>query len=179
MRLIYPCGEAQSNHLVCQIYHQHHEALLFQAKGLCRRYGFDLSVSDDLIQELYLKLLTNREAAQQALGRSGISYLMRMLSNSCIDRFRKGESFVRLKSVLEHKLVSYVDPQDMNVAARVDSLFQQIKCLLSEADFQLMQLYLKGYSYKEIVEELGGKEKTWQVRVYRLRKVLRKHFRRE
>ena len=174
MRVIYPCGEAKSNHLVCQIYHRYHASLSFYALGLCKQYQLDFSLADDLMQDFYLKVLMHTELVQKALDKKGTSYLKRMLRYLCIDKIRKQISISRLKNVLEHKSVSSVQFEELNAAGSVES----IEPLLSKPDFFLMKRYLSGYSYKEIAAELGETVSALCVRVHRLKKVLRKHLRR-
>lgn len=169
-------GNARRDDLVCVIHAEYHEALLFHAKGVCKRFGFDPSFANDLLQEVYMKVLLRPELIQEGLDKSGPSYLFTMIKRNCINLQRKGKSLDRLKEVFDHEAPRIADINHLCIQIHAENFLEDLQACLSEQDFEIMRRYINGYTYQEIGQEIGMNSSTVGVRIHRSRKMLVKHL---
>lgn len=157
-------------------YEQYDTVLFNYTAGLCRRYQIHVSQAEDLMQEFYLSVLKNHQAVIRGYLARGLKFLFRVIKNDLFDFNRKKKSRNRIEEIyalgvtLEFDLF-YLAP-DLFHAQFTD----QLKRLLPPSDYAVFKLYLQGYSYREINQQLKFNENTIGVKIFRSKKLLRAHF---
>lgn len=160
--------------LVEVIRNRHHNQLLSFALGWCKGSRTPYYGVDDLLQEFYIKLLRKIEVVRPEYLEIGLPYLIGMLKNMLIDWDRKKKipflSMEDLQPMPSESTPDHLRSIDQDLEMKF--LMAQIEKSLSEEDFKIVVLRIKGFSYKEIAEELKMKVGTVGTRIHRLRPIL-------
>jgi RNA polymerase sigma factor (sigma-70 family) len=143
-------GSGKSDSLLLHIYQEHHDALFYYAKGLCNSYRLDESLAEDFLQEFYIKIHTNQDKVGNGYARSGISYLIVMIRHLFIEACRKGKSLQRLKQIAGMQIPSTTDIYHLCTAIYSRKFREIIFAILPPNQFEIMCLFMDGYSPKEI-----------------------------
>ena len=157
-----------------QIYQKHHKALLLYAYGLCK--GSGQVYKDDLMQEFYIKILHKYQEVHQEYQKKGISYLCKMLYNRFIDGTRHKKSIERVERAFAQRRPATCNIHHLCIDVYTEEFQRIMARLLKPSDVAIMTLYIQGYSYDEIAEELDMPKNTVGTRIYRSKKILTKYF---
>lgn len=172
MNATFPSGESRRDDLVCLIYEEYHEVLLFYTLGICKKFRFDPTLAFDLLQEFYMKVLIRPDKVQKGIETKGMSYLMQILKHLCIDQDRKRKSLSRITDVLEFDSPRISNIHHLCVEIYTEGFFEDMRQWLTEENFEIMRLYISGFSYKEIAEQFQKPTKTIASRIHRAKKIL-------
>ncbi|HRP02472.1 MAG TPA: RNA polymerase sigma factor [Candidatus Kapabacteria bacterium] len=143
-----------------------------------KRVLINYEEAEDIVQEVYLRLWTNRE--QLAEKKSLEAFAMTMTKNLCIDRYRSkgyqasntgvdaGEVSIAANSISPQKITEQRDAVDL-VKQIVSSLPENMRIVLTLRDVQ-------GLDYDEIAEITGSNINTLKVNLSRARKRVREEL---
>lgn len=157
-------------------YEQYHELLLAYAAGLCRRLGLDVSLADDLLQDFYAAVLNRHELAWKGYTERGVAYLFQMVRFDALDLRRKDKSIARMKELLASQAPVQADIYSLCGEAYAEQFLEGLGRLLSPENLSIMKLYVEGFSYAEIGQQLGMNPKTVGVRIHRAKKAVTEYF---
>ena len=102
----------------------------------------------------------------------GVGYFFTVLRNLLIEQGRKAKSMERLCKTLEADLPKAGNLYHFCVRAHSDEFKEDLRKYLNEKDYQIMALYIDGYSYDEIGELLGMTGNNVGVRISRIKRRL-------
>lgn len=176
MNDILPESELSRDGLVKFLYQKHHEALLFFTVGWCKRFGFDVSYADDLLQEFYEAVLNNHTKIARGYSLHGIKFLFQVIKYDLLDLNRSKKSKERVEQIYALGIDATSDIHYLCAEEFHQQFFEQLKRLLSEEDCVVMSLYLQGYSYEEIGRKIKMNTNTVGVRIHRAKRTLQKHI---
>lgn len=122
-------------------------------------------ISQDLVQETFLKLIKNIEKYDVKGKASFSTYLIKIAKNTYIDYLRKNQKIssdidietLSDSSFIEEKII------DKN---EFDIVLKEIEKLPFEQAEAIKLKYMEEYSLKEIAEKMGTKEKTVKSRIH-------------
>lgn len=164
------------NGFVCMIHEKYHKFLILFAYKLCAQFDCDPSLADDLLQDFYQKLLDNHEYIAEKFKGDNVSYLFRMIQNRMLDIKRKKSSTNNQDETFTNAQPQIGSIHSLCSEMYYDNFFQTLDKILSKPDSELMKLYIKGHSYKEIGEMLSLNPSTVGVKIYRAKKILITHL---
>jgi RNA polymerase sigma factor (sigma-70 family) len=142
-----------------------------------RKFAYRLSLkkddADDLVQETFLKILMKRD--KYVDNENFKSWTFTIMKNTFVDNYRRNltrnthrdpsnESFF----INQTESVSFEDPDSTYSALEINQNIEQLKDKL-RAPFKM---YIDGYKYSEIAEELNLKIGTVKNRIFLSRKQL-------
>jgi len=99
MNDILPESELSRDSFVQFLYQKHHEALFFYTIGWCKRFKFDSSYADDLLQEFYETVLENHKKIAKGYALHGIKFLFQVIKYDLLDLNRSRKSMDRVEQV--------------------------------------------------------------------------------
>lgn len=157
-----------------------HEALLFYAIGLCKSFGLDQHQARDLLQEFYLKVLNNPSMFQAGFTQKGVGYFQKAMKNMLIDRNRAlNIHTLGMDEVSEYQLpevsLYYLCPE--MVQQHFYNLIET--ALRGEESLPTINLYVDGYSYKDIAAKLDIPIGTVSSQINRAKKKLCAYYKDE
>ncbi|MCI5082693.1 MAG: sigma-70 family RNA polymerase sigma factor [Saprospiraceae bacterium] len=156
---------------VLKLFQKHYHTLLLVARNKTSKSSID---ADDLMQEFAIKIFRNCEAVLKNYEKKGIKYLLTILNNAFIDLVRKEKRRRGFNLDPDKNKPEQVQIENPQIAKEFISLIQSLVIANFESgSWELFQLYLDGYEYKEIAEILGINKNTVGTRIYRIRKFLR------
>lgn len=91
-------------HLSC------HKSLYLYAVGRCKRFGYDSSYADDILQEVYQKLLYKYPKTAEGYHKHGARYLFGMVRKEMLSMNRKEKSLQRIHKVLGERAPREASP---------------------------------------------------------------------
>lgn len=168
-----PLPTTHRDEFVGYLFERYHATLYFRAVALCRQYGEDANLADDLVQEVYLKVLTSFHFILAGYLKYGENYLTKMLRNGLNDRNRKAKSLKRVKDVFVQGLSMEIDQYHLCPDLYFRQLTNQLRQVLPEASLDIMTLYLQGYTYEEIGMQKDIPKGTVGTKIHRAKKILR------
>ena len=144
--------------------------------GLCLRYTKDYSAAEDVLQDGFIKVLTNISSFKGKGSFEG--WIRRIMINTALERYRKQFQMYSIsdnEEIIEK--IAYNDVVDEISAKDLLKLVQE----LPPAYKMAFNLYaIDGYSHKEISEKLDISVGTSKSNLSRARKILQtkveKHF---
>ena len=146
-----------------EIYEKYHPELL----RWCLRACQNREVSEDLVQETFLKALQNADTFEDLGPSQKRAWLYRTMKNLLYDRYRR--------AVLEAEHLQQVDED----AAYLDPGIQQtenelvLQMLMPEDRMLFTLRYMEGYNASELSEMLGMPTGTIRAKLSRCRKLLK------
>lgn len=149
------------------------KAYLPNVVQLAYRYLKDRSLSEDVAQEIFLKLYQN-PASWRPTARFS-SWLYRVTFNACTDQWRKRKQNPE-SELLENQEISTSNaaPDTSLIDKETAQLIHQAIDSLPEDQKKIILLYQEETSYEEISEILGISVKGVERRLYRARRKLRR-----
>ncbi|NRB54283.1 MAG: RNA polymerase sigma factor [Saprospiraceae bacterium] len=171
-------GESQPDDLIHSIFNEHHEALLLFAKRQCNQFNFDSSIANDLLQELYIKIILRPDLIRKGMAQKGVVYLFTSLKRMCIDITRKNKGWDRVNVLFDPEAPEIADVTHLATTIHTEQFLEQMQRWLSEQAYEVMRLYVEGYKYHEIAEKLGITTSNVNVIIHRARKVIAKELKR-
>lgn len=142
------------------------------------KFTGDYVEAQDLSQEIFLKIYKNIGSFN---GQSKLStWIYRVSTNMCIDWKRKNKNVLELKveNFFKNDKESKSDlPEDHIIKkedrVKIQSKIQRLPDIYKET---LILFHFHGMSYRDISKELKISEKTVETRLYRGRRLLKKHL---
>ena len=158
------------------LYEEYDSILYNYTVGLCKRYNIPIVQAEDLMQEFYLSVLKNHSGIIKGYLTRGMKFLFRVIKNDLFDYHRKKKSQQRLEEIYSMGV-----RLDFNLYYLAPDLFHanftnQIKRLLPSTDYVVFKLYLQGYTYQEIQNQLQLNINTIGVKIFRAKKILRSFY---
>ena len=144
--------------------------------GVCLRVLKNRTDAEDVLQEVYIKIWNNA-ASYQVSGYSPMTWLITIARNQCIDRLRLRRPDAADLSEVESVADDAPSPEEATVrmgeAARLRHCLDQ---LAPDRAAAVKAVYLEGYSYQEMADQLKrpiNTVRTWLRRsLIRLRECL-------
>jgi len=162
--------------LVEMVLEEFHETLYPIAVGLCRSFGFDSDYADDLMQDFYFTVMRKGEDVKKGLEEHGIKYLKKMLRNELINQKRKRTATDRRETYFSEQNSHIPNPFSLCSDEYQESFFRDLEKILTDTELEIMILYIKGYTYKEISEQLDMPKGTIASKISRAKKKIAKLY---
>lgn len=154
----------------------------------CYRFVRDFELSEDISQEGFIRLYKYRYKYQVTA--KFITLLSKILTNLCLDEFRKRKSFIILEldampesgidNLNAHDLLSDEKSPDPEQEYYIKELGTKIRQLLNTLSPRyrtvLILRQFHGYSYKEIAEIMGASLNEVKIWIHRARSQLKRKF---
>jgi RNA polymerase sigma factor (sigma-70 family) len=136
--------------------------------GICLRYTKDYSAAEDVLQEGFIKILTNISSYKGTGAFEG--WMRRVVINTALERFRKQFQMYPITEINESEIgLKYDDILDNINAKDLLGLVKE----LPPAYKMVFNLYaIDGYSHKEIAQKLNISVGTSKSNLSRARKLL-------
>jgi len=154
------------------IYQRHHTQLRLYATKLGSRYGYDLSLVDDWIQDLLYRTMSHFDTIYAGYQKVGVAYLLTTIRNMVLAKGRVKKQHARLEEFVILTTSGISDLHSLCFGHYYEHLQHQLAQLLKPQAVQLMMRYIDGDSYKEIGQQFGISESAVGVRIYRAKKKL-------
>jgi len=140
-------------------------------------YIHDLSASEEVVQEVFLKIWENRHFLD--IGSSLKSYLLKSVQNRCIDYIRHNNIRQRYNSsVLDNHFDSVRDTEEYILHSELDEKFKEaLRKIPSEIAEPFTMSRLQGMNYEGIAQKLGVSIRTVEVRIAKALSLLKKELR--
>jgi RNA polymerase sigma-70 factor (ECF subfamily) len=136
------------------------------------RTGHDKSLSEDLMQETFLKAF-ERRSSYRPRGYTYLTFLLSIAHNLLVDHYRKPKS-IRVEE-LPTDAVPYEITQDLERKSDAEALWRAIQSLpLASRDILLM-FYQQDMSVRDIAKILRTSENAVKLQLSRIRKKLSEH----
>ena len=147
---------------------------------LSQQYRSLQTESEDLVQEGLLSLLSSVRTYRNGEGVAFRTYAYACARNRMISSLRRNadkEPLVLMEEDPAEALISSAnDPAELFLQQEeLASLHRRLRSLLTQVEYQVLQLYLASYSYREIAQRLGMDTKAVDNALQRLRRKL-SHF---
>jgi len=154
----------------------------------CYRFVRDFELSEDISQEGFIRLYKYRHKYQ--ITAKFITLLSKILTNLCLDEFRKRKSYSMLEldampeggidNSSAHNLLSDESSPDPEQEYYIKELGNKIKQILNTLSPRyrtvLILRQFHGYSYKEIAEIMGASLNEVKIWIHRARNQLKQKF---
>jgi len=154
----------------------------------CYRFVRDFELSEDISQEGFIRLYKYRYKYQVTA--KFITLLSKILTNLCLDEFRKRKSYIILEldampesgidNLNAHDLLSDEKSPDPEQEYYIKELGTKIRQLLNTLSPRyrtvLILRQFHGYSYKEIAEIMGASLNEVKIWIHRARSQLKRKF---
>ena len=145
---------------------------------LCWSYVQNEDDRNDLFQTILLKIWNNLDSFKDnsSLG----TWIFRLSVNTSIDYIRKNKNLAHMSTHVDISNLSIIDTS--NDVEKNLLLSENLKLLyrcinqLSVIDRTLIYFYLEDLKYREIADILGISEKNVSVKLHRIKKILKQHF---
>lgn len=164
------------NAFVAMIHEHYHKLLYFYAISLCNGFNRGYFDADDIMQEFYLIVIHRENRVIAGFEKSGIAYLFTIIKNLFIDQQRKLDSLNRVEEIFSKQVplensIYYLAPDEYS-----RTFYNQLKKLLSPKDSEVFILFLEGWKYAQISEELDININTVGVIIFRAKKLIKRHL---
>lgn len=158
---------------VQELRENHHEKLLLYALGLLRGMNLKTVGVDDLLQEFYITVLVKWPMSETAYREKGVGYLLKILKFDSYDILRKQKSTVRLEELFLTKFIGDATSTSSSFETQLSDLQSLMNSMLSPENVKIMNLYVKGFSYREIKTILNMPINTIATKIARSKKKLK------
>lgn len=136
------------------------------------RTGHDKTLSEDLMQETFLRAF-DRRGDYKAQGYSYLTYLLAIAHNLLVDHYRKPKS-VPVED-LPTDVVPYEITGDLERKSDAEALWRAVQTLPEQGRDALLMFYQEGMSVREIARVMGTSENAVKLTLSRTRKRLSEH----
>lgn len=125
----------------------------------CFRFVADEDVAAEIVQDLFVKLWTNREKLN--ISSSFKSYLLRAVRNSAITYINKERSHAETNMRVYSEHVEVVDPSDELQSKNLEKSYREVLAAMPEKRREVfLASRFEGLKYAEIAEKQGISVKT-------------------
>lgn len=132
--------------------------------GVCLRVLKDRTDAEDVLQDVYIKIWNNA-ATYQVSGYSPMTWLITIARNQCIDRLRSKRFVASDLSEAETLVDSRPTPEQSAVLeGEAGRLRRCLEKLAPDRANAVKAVYLEGYSYQEMADQLNqpiNTVRTW------------------
>ena len=161
----------QSNDAFNYLY-QHYSDVLY---GVVRRVIYDEQTSQDVLQEVFVKIWTN--IAQYNPGKGRIyTWMINIARNAAIDKLRSKGEIMKGKIQTGEDIVNNVQKGTTQQSTDTIGLRTAVAGLPPDYQAIVELAYFKGYTLDEISKKLSIPLGTVKTRMRHAMQVLRKHF---
>ena len=136
------------------------------------RTGHDSPLSEDLMQETFLRAFEQR-AAYEAKGYSYLTYLLTIAHNLLVDHYRKPKSIPVEDVVLEN--VPYEITDELVNKSDAEALWRALQTLPQKNRDALLMFYQQHMSVRDIAKVMNKSENSIKLILSRTRKRLADH----
>lgn len=136
--------------------------------GICLRYTKDYSAAEDVLQEGFIKILTNIKSYKGTGSFDG--WIRRIVVNTALERFRKQFQMYPITDINENELGLNYEDVLANINAK--ELLELVKELPPAYRMVFNMYAIDGFSHKEIGEILNISIGTSKSNLSRARKIL-------
>ena len=134
----------------------------------------DASLTDDLVQDVFVKLWENQHKVNQD---SVKSYLYKIAQNLSINQFKKRQAAIRFMQKETGNAHDDNKGDEQMEADERDKALQQALARLSEKNRVVLLMHkMEGLSHKEIAERLDISQKAVEKRMHKAMESLRKNL---
>jgi RNA polymerase sigma-70 factor (ECF subfamily) len=134
------------------------------------RVGRNVSVSEDLVSEIFMKALEHFEKYDPAVSKS--AWIYRNAHNHLANYFRDSKPSVDIDDVM-FSLEGERGPETMEKRADALQLYEMLDRLSPEDRRLVTMKYLEGYSYQQMGEIMGRSADSLKVATHRVMQKLR------
>lgn len=150
--------------MIEELYNTHYKELI----GWCRSMTQDLQQAEDLVQEAFLRALTNAELLNHMKEKQRVSWMYRTIKNLYIDKIRHASFETVMEEIPE-------------LVAKSDEFFQisyeQAILQLPQEEQELFVMQYQGYNSSELGQIFGIPSGTVRAKLFSARKKLKKILR--
>ncbi len=171
VKLILECqkGEKKAFNELIEHYYPYVSKFLIKSTG-------NQEISQDLVQETFLKLIVNIDKFDIKGKATFSTYLMKIAKNCYLDYLKKNKkisSEIDIDSISDSGIIEseITDENELNI------LLVEIDKLPFEQAQAIKMKYLEEYSLKEIADKMGTEAKTIKSRIHEGKKKLEKKMR--
>ena len=154
----------------------HYPSLMLFTTGCLRKYKVSELSPEDILQEVHLTILTKHKLVVKQYEQHGIKYINTIIKNEILNGIRQKKNRLRRYEIFHEK-----HPITANIFTLCTDIYNsdmmgELSKLLSSQDWDVMRLYIMGYSYDEISEMTGIKQNTIGSKISRSKKKLTRYF---
>lgn len=147
---------------------KNYSTLLVVTRSLCKSYGVNTpNAAEDLLNDLYIKLDSNWEKISEIPEKDLLKYIFSIIRNLLIDQLRRSNK-IKYNTDLINDRSKHVSSLDHLFYVNFD-LLEKIKVELTDEENTILELFLDGYKYKEIADQLHVPKNTVGVKISRIR----------
>lgn len=168
-----PLSRKKRDAFVQEVREAHHEKLLLYALGLSQNMNLKHRSVEDLMQEMYVSLLVKWPDSETGYRKKGVGYLFKIIKFDSVDALRKEKSAKRLEELFLIKFSSPVDLKGLGLQGHLEEFGEVLRKHFPEDTCTIMELYVSGYSYKEISESRDIPINTVGTKIARAKKKLK------
>lgn len=147
-----------------------HEKTLFSYSS---RFSLEIEDRKDLVQETIMKALSNRTKFKEDTNLRG--WLCTIMANTYINQYHRNVKLTNYKSSKSESIKaatfnqnSYESPEMVTRMNEIEALIDKLSDDLKE----VLKMYLKGFKYREIAEELNFPIGTVKHKIFKAREIL-------
>lgn len=151
--------------------------LIDKVFGFCMNRTSNRAVSEDLTQDIFLKLLDRIETFDKNRG-NFLVWFWQLARNTLTDYYRRGKetSFSDTEEAKLEKSANPVSHPDLDPKIKAEKVYTFVKSL-SDEEKELFELhFIADLKYRDLAEILGKSEGTLRVAVSRLKQKIHKQF---
>lgn len=138
-------------------------------KVVCKRYLFDTSKAEEVMNQGFLKVFTHLQSFNGAGSFEG--WVRRIMVNECLNENRKRHVFYQLDDYSEDLFLK--SAPEIELVNDADYLLRLIGTLPMGYRLVFNMVEIEGFSYKEVSKEIGASEGACRARLSRAKQLLR------
>ncbi|GAA3573699.1 RNA polymerase sigma-70 factor [Snuella lapsa] len=141
--------------------------------GYINGYTNDTALTQDIVQEAFIKLWNIRDSLVE--GKSAVGLLYKIAHNIFIDLCRKDKQEYKMLDVLAYKKIQQLADNNEDVKeARIEQMMMAIESLPPRCKEIFKMSKMQGIKYSEIAETLSISVKTVEVQMGKAFSIIRK-----
>ena len=160
-------------HAFALLFQQYYRDLVLYAGS----YIKDITVCEDIVQELFIKLWTERAEVRNILSLK--SFLLKSVQNSCLSQIRHEgikNKYMILKSMDDLNMCK--ETEEYILYSELNDRLQEAMSYLTETQRQCFEMNkIRGLKQREIAEKLNMPLRTVELRIAEALKILKQHLR--
>ena len=158
------------NSFIKHIHEKHFEVLYQYALGALVKNQFEASFAEDLMQDFYLNLLSKQELAKKEYSSYGVNYLFKIIKKQIQDLAKSIEGKIGVKEVREENDDDYFASIEDEVVSRTKTILKE---QFGDEEADVFELYINGYTFKEIGEISNMKTSIVTNKIHKIRSFLK------
>lgn len=139
-------------------------------KVVCRRYLFDPSLIEDVMNQGFLKVFVNLKSYKNEGSFEG--WVRKIMVNTCLNENRKKKTYYSFDSAMDEEYFE-IKPE-VDESSDVEYLLRIISSLPEGYRIIFNLIEIEGYTYKEVSQEMKISEGACRTKLSRAKELLRK-----